>query len=57
VEPEDLLPVLESQVIKRDCLDGPEAQAALARATKGRRVRVKDSQPASAASGESTPAS
>ena len=52
VEPEDLLPVLESQVIKRDCLDGPEAQAALAKATKGRRVRAKESQPASAAGGE-----
>lgn len=52
VEPEDLLPVLESQVIKRDCLDGPEAQAALAKATKGRRVRARESSPASAAGGE-----
>jgi Type I restriction enzyme R protein N terminus (HSDR_N) len=35
VEVEHIIPVLEQQVIKRDCLDGPEAQAALARVKRG----------------------
>lgn len=35
VEVEHIIPVLEQQVIKRDCLDGPEAQAALAKVRRG----------------------
>ncbi len=35
VEVEHILPVLEQQVIKRDCLDGPEAQAALSKVRRG----------------------
>lgn len=35
VEQEHILPVLEQQVIKRDCLDGPEAQVAMQKVRKG----------------------
>jgi len=38
IETDDLLPVLEQQLIKRDCLDGLEAQAAMAKVSKGRRA-------------------
>lgn len=54
VEPEDLLPVLESQVIKRDCLDGPEAQAALSKVTRGRRGRSKETPAPAPSSGSET---
>jgi hypothetical protein len=35
VDVEHIIPVLEQQVIKRDCLDGPEAQAAIAKVRRG----------------------
>ncbi len=60
VEQEHILPVLEQQVIKRDCLDGPEAQAALQKVRKGgRALRAPSARAAAArteAIGESSPA-
>lgn len=39
IDTEDIVPVLEQQVLKRDCLDGPEAEAALAKVARSKRAK------------------
>lgn len=41
VDDEDILPVLEAQVIKRDCLEGPEAETARSRVNRSHARAVK----------------